>query len=317
MIKTAMIGCGKNCGRHFHAFARLEGAKITAVCDVVEENLNAAIRETGACGYTDYTQLLKNEELDLAVINLPHNLHNPCVRACAAAGVDIFLEKPMGLSVADCEEMQEICKAAGVMLWVGHGKSYAPINVRAKELVRSGEYGRLVSMMEIRNMDYFADDRPRWFLDEKKSGGGIMMNLGAHALDKVKFFSEGNIVSAYGGRNIPDGFNVENSAQAFVKTDNGVTALINLIGHTKAVHCVTTLYLTGGEIRIHMNGILEACRSDGVFEKISYDNSLSEMDAQIQTVIETMLAGGKPGIDGEYGKDIIRAIKTVYATEQK
>ncbi|MBR2181776.1 MAG: hypothetical protein IJ949_07785, partial [Oscillospiraceae bacterium] len=88
-------------------------------------------------------------------------------------------------------------------------------------------------------------------------------------------------------------------------------------GKTKLTDCVTTLYLTGGEIRIHMNGILEACRSDGVFEKISYDNSLSEMDAQIQTVIETMTAGGKPGIDGDYGKDIIRAIKTVYATEEK
>lgn len=316
MVKVAIIGCGKNCSRHLAAFARLDNAKIVAVCDVSEERVNAVMKETGAAGYTDFNKMLQNEKLDLAVVNIPHSLHKPCVRSCAEAGVNVFLEKPMGISVKDCEEMEEACEKASVMLWVGHGQSFAPINIRAKALVDSGEYGSLVSILEIRNIYYFSDDRPRWFLQEKISGGGIMMNLGAHALDKVKFFSRGNIEYAVGGRNIPEEYDVENSVQAFVRTDNGVTAVLNLIGTTNARQYSVTLYLTEGEIRMHADGTLEACKNNGVFEKIPYDATLSEMDISIEAAVDAVILGKKPEIDAHYGKDIIRAIKSIYATDK-
>jgi len=315
MIKVGIIGCGINSGRHISAFTRLENAKITAVCDVSEEKMNVTVAGTGATGYTDYSEMLQKEKLDLAVVNLPHNLHNPCVLACANAGVNVFLEKPMGISVPDCEIMEKACKEAGVMLWVGHGQSFAPMNIRAKQLVDSGEYGSLVSIAETRNVFYFSDDRPRWFLEEKKSGGGIMMNLGAHALDKIKFFSGGNIEFAVGGRNIPAGYDVENSVQAFVRTDNGVTGVLNLIGHTNARQYSVTLYLTEGEIRI-LAGSIEACKKDGVFNKIPYDATLSEMDRSIELAVDALINDRKPEIDAAYGKDVIRAIKSIYGTER-
>lgn len=315
MIKVGLIGCGKISERHISAFSKIKEAKITAVCDISSEKVAYAAELTGAQKYSDYIDMIDNAELDLAVVNLPHSLHNPCVCECARRGLDVFLEKPMGISVKDCDEMIAACKEAGIMLWVGHGQSFEPVNIRAKEIVESGKLGKLISVTETRNTIYFTEDRPRWFLDKNISGGGIMVNLGAHTLDRIKFFAGGDIQYAFGGIHIPQGMTVENNVQAFVKTTTGVTAAINLVGHTAAYQYLTVLYLSDGEIRIHDDDTIEVCCRDGEFETVDCSCGLSEMDLQMKCLVKTILAGSKPQISGDYGKDIIRAIENIYDTE--
>ncbi len=173
-------------------------------------------------------------EIDFAIITLPHALHGEATCYCAERGVNVFLEKPMGISREDCRNMIDCCKKNNVMLWVGHLQRYMPANVYAKKLIQSGELGELVSFHETRNLNYFSDDRPRWFLTKKISGGGIMMNLGAHCLDKMKYFTDSDIAEIHGNVHIREGYDCEDSGQAFVKMANGVTGTLNLIGHTSA-----------------------------------------------------------------------------------
>ena len=222
----------------------------------------------------------------------------------------MFLEKPMGISVSDCEKMIEACEKAGVMLWVGHAHRYIPAYVRAKEIIDSGELGSLVSFTETRNVDYFHESRPRWFLKKELSGGGIMMNLGAHCLDKMKFLSDSEIAEIDGKIHLRDGYDVEDSVQAFIRMKNGVTGTINLIGHTAASINLVAIYLTKGEIRID-NGRIEYCGTDGVFK--SEEISCAGMTPQIQTVIERYKSGNKePQVSGAYGLDIVKAIESLY-----
>ncbi len=311
MLKVAVIGCGLNCDRHINVFGKMDDASITALCDVVPEKLEDAVKKTGANGYLDYNELLEKEELDLVIINLPHALHNPCVQKCAAKGIDIYLEKPMGISVADCQEMIDVCEKAGVLFWIGHGQGYFPTNSKAKEIVKSGKLGELVGITETRNCFYFSPARPRWFLDKKMSGGGIMMNLGAHALDKVKYFSDGEIVEAVGSVHIPEGASVEDGVQAFVKTSTGVSALLNLTGHTTAGVYQTVLYLSKGEIRIR-DGEIEVFPMGEEGEVIDCRCGLSEMDFIMKEVVDTLKTRKTPTVDGAYGLDVIRAIQTIY-----
>ena len=311
MIKVGLIGCGKISAGQIAAFEKTENAKIVAACDLSESNLNAVCEKTGAVGYADYKELLTKEEIDLAVISLPHFLHGEATCFAAEHGIDVFLEKPMGISVADCEKMIDVCKANNVMLWVGHAHRYHPAYIRAKELIDSGELGELVSFTETRNVNYFADSRPRWFLKKELSGGGIMINLGAHCLDKMKFLSGSEISDIAGQVHIRDGYDVEDSVQAFVRMKNGVTGVLNLIGHTAAHMNPTAAYLTKGEIRILVDGTVEYCGTDGVFTKEQCANS--GMAPQIQAVVETLSSGDKtPEVSGEYGLDIIRAITKLY-----
>ena len=311
MIKIGMIGCGKISDAHISAIDRIEDAKIVAVCDISEESLNTAVSKTDAVAYTDYKRMIEETQLDLVIINLPHSLHNPCTGFCAEHGVDVFLEKPMGINVEDCRQMIDVCKNNKVMLWVGHIQRYQPENIAAKQLITSGRYGKLIGIYETRNTNYFSDSRPRWFLDKKMSGGGIMMNLGAHTLDKIKYFTDSEIDTSCGHADILDGNSVESSVQAFVKTKNSVSATLNLMGCVNANRYETVLYLTEGEIRITLGDGITACGKDGVFEAVPFARENAPY-LQMLDVLNALKTTKKATVDGEYGLDIMRAIEKTY-----
>lgn len=319
MIKVALIGCGKISVGHLRAFETIEDANIVAACDISETNLKTVCDKTGARAYTDYKKMIEElcGELDLAIITLPHGLHGEATCFCAEMGVDVFLEKPMGLDSEDCKRMIDCCRKNNVMLWVGHLQRYMPANIFAKSLIDSGEYGELVSFSETRNLNYFSDDRPRWFLSKKMSGGGIAVNLGAHSLDKMKYFTDGAEISEISGQiHLREGFDCEDSAQAFVKMSNGVSGVLNLIGHTEARLNTTSLYLTKGEIRIYTDGTVDYCGTDGIFKKEVCER-VPGMTYQIQDVISVIRDGSRsPAVGGEYGLDIIHAVKRLYGDEK-
>ncbi len=142
-----------------------------------------------------------------------------------------------------------------------------------------------------------------------------MINLGAHCLDKIKVFTGSTVAEIAGQAHIRDGYDVEDSAQAFVKMTNGVTAMFNLIGHTNAYEYKNALYLTKGEIRM-CGGVVEYCGVDGEFKKHECEN-VSCMVYEMQDVIRVMREGKtEPVVGGEYGLDIIHVIKKLYGEEK-
>ncbi|MBR5542807.1 MAG: Gfo/Idh/MocA family oxidoreductase [Oscillospiraceae bacterium] len=317
MFKVGLIGCGNIVNSHVSAIAHVDELTVTAACDISEANLKRMCDKTGATGYSDYKEMVKNEELDLVIISLPHALHREATCFCAEAGLDIFLEKPMGISSDDCREMIDACNKAGVMLWVGHPQRYFPTNMFAKELIDSGELGELVGFDETRNCEYFTENRPKWFLTKSMSGGGIMFNLGAHALDKIKYFcGDEKIAFATGSAHIREGFDCEDSAQGFVKMANGVSGTLNLIAHTKAYRYEDILYLTKGEIRI-ANGEVYYCGEDGVFKTQTFEIVHDNFVLQLMDVVKALKSPDKkPAVDGDFGLDVIHAIKCIYGEEK-
>lgn len=318
MIKAALIGCGKISSAHLHAFETIEDASIVAACDLSEANLNHVCELTGAAPYTDYKVMIDElkDDIDFAIITLPHGLHGEATCYCAERGVNVFLEKPMGISSEDCRNMIDCCKKNNVMLWIGHLQRYMPANVYAKKLIQSGELGELVSFHETRNVNYFSADRPRWFLTKKMSGGGIMMNLGAHCLDKMKYFTDSDIAEISGQVHIREGYDCEDSGQAFVKMANGVTGTLNLIGHTAAGCNTVALYLTKGEIRLPSHHHVSYCGVDGVFKEVDLEY-VPGMTYQIQDVCNVLREGKTtPTVCGEYGLDVIYAVKRLYGDEK-
>lgn len=312
MIKVGLIGCGKISANHVAAFEKLSDAKITAACDLNDANLGAVVEKTGAKPYRDYKKMFSDGIIDLAVITLPHFLH--CEAACAAAehGVDVFLEKPMGMNVSECQKIIDVCEKNNVMLWVGDPQRYHGGNIVAKELINSGEYGQLIAISETRCTNYFSESRPKWFLNKKTSGGGILMNLGAHTIDRIKYLTDSEFCDVHGRIHIREGYDVEDTAQVFGVMENGVSVTMNLSGNAESGNYQTHLYLTGGEIRItsYCSRVC-ACKADGVFKEIDVPQ-IPAMNAQIADVIRVMKSGEKPTVSGKYGKEIIRVIECVY-----
>lgn len=313
MIHIGIVGAGAIGMRHIESLADIPDAKITAVCDAVPANAIKAARATGAIPFYDYREMADAIPLDVVIISLPHSLHAPCAIYFAERKVSVFLEKPMDISSEACKQMIRVCRDQHVLLMLGHVQRYFPENRAAKALIDSEKYGKLIGFSETRNTFYFSENRPGWFLRKELSGGGIMMNLGAHSLDKIKYFTDSDICTATGKIHIPSGSSVEDSVQAFITTESGVSATINLIGCTHAAVYETVLYLTGGVIRIHQGSDLSVASLDGKFHEVSYRQDENPFKLQMEELIATLRERSAPVVSGQYGLNIISAIESIYA----
>ncbi|MDG0794140.1 Gfo/Idh/MocA family oxidoreductase [Cohnella ginsengisoli] len=198
VYRVAVVGGGAIAESHLEAIARMEQVQSAAVADLVGERAEALAGKYGAAPYTDYREMIVRERPDIAIVTLPHYLHKEAAMFCLAQGCHVLLEKPMALDVEECDEIVEAARRSGSALLVGHTQHYIPENRAAKRIIEEGSLGRLVMVNDVRNVYYFREDRPSWFFKQSLAGGGILMNLGSHSIDKITWLagSEVDKVSA-------------------------------------------------------------------------------------------------------------------------
>ncbi|MDE3133639.1 MAG: Gfo/Idh/MocA family oxidoreductase [Acidobacteriota bacterium] len=134
-IRVGVIGCGVIAQvMHLPHVSQSHDFKLAAVCDIAEPVAEGCATRFGAqAAFTDWRAML-DSELD-AVMVLTSGNHAPIAVAAARAGVHVFVEKPMALSVGDGLAMVEAAEAAGVCLMVGTMKRYDPAYERLAELL--------------------------------------------------------------------------------------------------------------------------------------------------------------------------------------
>jgi predicted dehydrogenase len=129
--------------------------------------------------------LLARADVDAVVIATPHTTHLPLVVAAATAGKHVVLEKPMGLTVAECDEMIAACRTAGVHLSLAKVSRWLDAIRTGHELIRSGEAGDLVSIHVHRLFAGYPNTG--WPLDPRE--GGAWLDWGSHGCDIVRWFA--------------------------------------------------------------------------------------------------------------------------------
>ena len=135
--------------------------------------------------FADWREQVADPEIDAVYIATPVYLHAEQTTAAAEAGKHVLCEKPMALSVAECDRMIAASEANGVRLGIAYYRRFYPVLGRAKEIIASGEIGS-VTLAQANAFEYIdlADDDPRhWFLEKVKSGGGPMMDFGCHRIE--------------------------------------------------------------------------------------------------------------------------------------
>jgi predicted dehydrogenase len=132
--------------------------------------------------YASDAELLARDDVDAVVIATPPHVHREQTLAAAARGKHVLVEKPMALDPAECREMIDACRAAGVRLGVAYRRRLFPQIVRARQLIAEGTIGRvtLVRGHYSGRMDLAPDE---WRLDPTVAGGGAMMDMACHRLE--------------------------------------------------------------------------------------------------------------------------------------
>ncbi len=230
-MRVGLIGAGAVARYHVAAAALIPGVELTAVCDLDPDRAAAAAAPAGARAFTDHRAML-DAGVDAVIVNTPHALHLPMVRDAAAAGADALVEKPMATTAADCEAMIAVMADAGRHLSVGHIQHFMPDKLAARRAIDEGVIGQVEMIRDHRSTDYRPGSRAGWFFAPDVAGGGAIMNIGGHCIDRSTWFGGAPAVDVDASTISRFGVAVETDGSLLLRLANGVTASITVTSST-------------------------------------------------------------------------------------
>lgn len=136
----------------------------------------------------DWQQLVSDPSVNLVAITTPNLLHFPMAMAALEAGKAVYCEKPLAVSLEQAREMQAAARKAGVVTRVGYNYQHNPIIGLAKQMIESGELGRIVSFQGEFSEDFMGDGLSPWsWRCEEAHAGGALADLGSHLLAMARY----------------------------------------------------------------------------------------------------------------------------------
>lgn len=195
-VRIGLIGSQFISSIHAESLQRCAAAQLVAVASPTPGHAESFARRFNIPHhFTDYRDLLARPDVDLVVVGVPNHLHAPIALAAARAGKHIVMEKPLCLNLAEADQMLAAARAAGVKLLYAEELCFAPKYVRLKQLLDGGALGRPTLLKQSEKHD--GPHAPH-FWDVERSGGGVTMDMGCHAIQFFRWLLNGaRIVSVY------------------------------------------------------------------------------------------------------------------------
>jgi predicted dehydrogenase len=183
------VGSGFVTSIHFEALKTVPGAEVVAVASPTPGHAEKFAAERGiAHALSDFRRALDLREIDLIVLGVPNDLHCEITCLAAQAGKHVVVEKPMALNLAECDQMIAACQDAEVMLGYAEELCFAPKYVRMKQLIDEGAIGKVHLVKQSEKHD---GPHATWFYDTRRSGGGVTMDMGCHAIEFFRWLLGG------------------------------------------------------------------------------------------------------------------------------
>src|SRR5215470_8892152 len=204
---------------------------IVAGADPRPEARDRFAQDFAAKAYATVEELCEDPSLTAVYIATPHQFHVAHVCAAAARGLHILVEKPMALSVADCQKMIKATRSAGVHLMVGHSYSFDGPIQRAREIIDGGTVGNVRMMTAVNFTDFlYRPRRPEELLTDV--GGGVLFNQAPHHIDVVRFLGGGRVRSVRAAVGAWDAKRpTEGSYSALLTFEDGAVAAVTYSGY--------------------------------------------------------------------------------------
>jgi predicted dehydrogenase len=196
-LRIGVIGCGRIARAvHLPVLGRLRDARVVAVAEPDEPSRAAAAAiARGATAYADAGDLLRAGGVDAVVICVPPHLHTPVATAAFDAGLHVYLEKPIALSVAEGERLVEAWRRARTIGMIGFNFRFHPQMLRIRERLRDGAIGTPLGVRAI--FSILPHDLPEW-KRTRRSGGGVLLDLASHHIDLVHYlFDDDPVVRVF------------------------------------------------------------------------------------------------------------------------
>lgn len=256
-IKVALVGCGRIANNHFGAMEKhMDRMEVVEVCDVDPAALEQAVKRTGAKGFANLGDMLKNSEADIVVLTTPSGLHPEQAIEVARAGKHVMTEKPMATRWHDGLAMVKACDEANVRLFVVKQNRRNATLQLLKCAVEQGRFGKIYSValnvFWTRPQDYYdsAKWRGTWEFD-----GGAFMNQASHYIDLLDWIvGPVESVMAYTGTLARD-IEVEDSGVAAVRWRSGAMGTLNVTMLTYPKNMEGSITILGEKGTVRIGGV--------------------------------------------------------------
>ncbi|PTY78973.1 dehydrogenase [Heyndrickxia sporothermodurans] len=228
-IKVGIIGCGSIAThRHLPEYALNENVEIIAVCDIVEDRAKERAEQYGTKFYTNYEELLANDEIEAVSVCTPNYLHAPISIAALNAGKHVLCEKPMATSEEEAKAMIEAAKRNDKKLMIAHNQRFVSSHMKARKLIESGDVGKIYSFRTAFGHGgperWSADGSNSWFFKKEEAFIGAMGDLGVHKTDLLRYLLNEEIVevAAFVDTVAKKETTVDDNAVCILKTESGI-----------------------------------------------------------------------------------------------
>lgn len=332
-MNYALIGCGRIATNHIKAAVN-NGLNIVAVCDVKEEAMENLLAKHGLekdasiKRYTDYKQMLAENDITLASIATESGIHAEIALYCIDRGVNVIIEKPMAMSIDDAEEIIRRSEEKNVKVSACHQNRFNVAVQQMRQALEAGRFGKLshgsIHVRWNRNQDYYtqAPWRGTWAQD-----GGCLMNQCIHGIDLLRWMMGDEVEEVYGvtQQQFHDYLECEDIGMAVVKFKNGAVGTIEGTTNVYPKNLEETLYLFGENGTVKVGGTSTnnidvwnfADESDadlknkGLKEETSnvYGNGHTSLFADVMDAIEH---DRKPYVDAVAGRNALEMILAIY-----
>lgn len=333
MFGIGIIGCGKIAQvRHIPEYAEHKDAKLLGFYDINLERAAALAAQYGGTAYATVEELLANPDIDAVSVCAANFAHAELTIAALNAGKHVLCEKPMAITLAECEAMVEAAKKNGKFLMIGHNQRLAKAHALARKLIVDGLIGDIVTFRTT-----FGHGGPEtwsvdpglntWFFDKTRAAMGAMADLGIHKTDLIQFLTGQQVVRTTARVTTLD---KKDASGNLISVDDNAICIYEMSGgafgtmtaswtYYGAEDNSTVLYGTKGIMRIYDDPAIsiKVILADG--GKISYDveaiqtNDNQTKSGVIDLWMESLVNDVSPEISGE---SALAAMRAVFASIQ-
>ncbi len=301
-VNVGVIGVGAMGENHVRVYHKMEEANLLAVSDVSERALKKIEKKYGAKGYTDYSELLENPDIEVVSVCVPTTFHYSVVMEALKHKKHVLVEKPIAFTLNEAEEMIAAAKEAGVVLATGHVERFNPAVQKAKELIDDGVIGDIVSAFAKRVGP----------LPPRIKDVGVSIDLAIHDLDIMNYLFEEDITQVYGTMNSSfDDSEFEDHAEIMVSFDNESTGIIEVNWLTPYKR--RELELTGTAGIISVDYIKQSIEVYGKFAQDIQIKHEEPLKCELKSFLKAVVEEKEPVITGEDG---LKALKMVIAANK-
>ena len=188
-LKIGLVGCGGLGARHACHVDGMAGAELVAVCDRARDSAAALSHRLASqpAVYDDHRAMLAAQSLDAVLAVTPNFVHCPIAIDAATAGAHVFCEKPMALTVEDCNAMIDAADKAGVFLMIGYVRRFQNAYRAMKRLIDDGQIGEVRMAHAVRLGTGPPGGAEGWQLQREKYGG--LFSMYSHELDQLTWMA--------------------------------------------------------------------------------------------------------------------------------